>query len=311
MLLDHWVAALLVPLAYWVLINGVDDLFIDFAALAGYLTRPRAPNESELKAIPERPMAIFVPAWQEERVIRKMIENNVTKVTYRNVTYFIGACPNDGPTLVAAKAAVKNYPNVYLSICPHDGPTSKADNLNWIYQAMLNHEEEHGVRFEMILMHDAEDQVDPDGLHWINYYAQWNDMVQLPVLAIRTPLRKFTHGVYCDEFAEFQYRDMIARQRLGGFIPSNGVGTGFSRRALEALAERHSNQVFERDSLTEDYETGFRIAAMGMPQYFVPIRFRKGNPVATREEFPPEISPGGQAALPLGYGDTASVLAVP
>jgi len=294
MLLDHWVGALFVPLAYWVLINGIDDLFIDFAAIAGYLTLPRAPDDSELKALPERPMAIFVPAWKEQRVIRKMIENNVTKVTYRNVTYFIGAYPNDKPTLAAAKEAARNHANVHLSVCPHDGPTSKADNLNWIYQSMLRHEKEHGVRFEMILMHDAEDFVDPDGLHWINYYARWNDMVQLPVLAIYTPLKKFTHGVYCDEFAEFQYRDMIARQRLGGFIPSNGVGTGFSRRALESLAERHSNQVFERNTLTEDYETGFRIAAMGLPQIFIPICFRNGKPVATREEFPVEFWPAAK-----------------
>ena len=283
---DHWVAALLVPLAYWVLINGVDDLFIDFAAIAGYLTLPRAPDESEINAIPERPMAIFVPVWRESRVIRKMIQNNVTKVRYHNVTFFIGAYPNDGPTLAAAKDAVRNYPNVHLSVCPNDGPSCKADNLNWIYQRMLKHEAEHGVRFEMVLMHGAEDTVDPDGLRWINYYAQWNDMVQIPVLALYTPVWEITHGVYCDEFAEFQYRDMIARQKLGGFIPSNGVGTGFSRRAVDELAERHANQVFERNTLTEDYETGFRIAALGMPQIFIPVRFRHGRPIATREYFP-------------------------
>jgi len=38
---------------------------------------------------------------------------------------------------------------------------------------------------------------------------------------------KFTHGLYCDEFAEYQLKDIPARQRLGGFLPSNGVGTGF------------------------------------------------------------------------------------
>ena len=38
-----------------------------------------------------------------------------------------------------------------LAVNPHDGPTSKADNLNWIYQRMLMHEQEHAVRFDMIL----------------------------------------------------------------------------------------------------------------------------------------------------------------
>ena len=29
MRIDHWVASLLVPLALWVLLNGIDDLIID------------------------------------------------------------------------------------------------------------------------------------------------------------------------------------------------------------------------------------------------------------------------------------------
>jgi adsorption protein B len=151
---------------------------------------------------------------------------------------------------------------------------------------MLLWEEENGARFDMVLTHDAEDLIDPDALRWINYYAQTNDMVQIPVLALPTPLRELTHGVYCDEFAEYQSKDMIARQTLGGFIPSNGVGTGFSRRALEMLAERHANRIFEPGCLTEDYENGFRIGNMGLPQAFIPIQIREGRPVATREYFP-------------------------
>ena len=79
-------------------------------------------------------------------------------------------------------------------------------------------------------------------------------MVQIPVLALKTPFWHLSHGVYCDEFAEFQFKDMPARQMLGGFIPSNGVGTGFSRRALETLAEWYDNRVFEPACMTEDYE---------------------------------------------------------
>jgi adsorption protein B len=138
----------------------------------------------------------------------------------------------------------------------------------------------------MILTHDAEDLIDPDALRWINYYAQWNDMIQIPVLALPTRFAQFSHGVYCDEFAEFAFKDMPARQLLGGFIPSNGVGTGFSRRALEILAETYSNRIFEPACMTEDYENGFRIRRLGLPQKFVPIHFRHGRPIATREYFP-------------------------
>jgi adsorption protein B len=285
MRIDHWVASLLVPLALWVLINGLDDFFIDWAALIGYF-RQRIPTEADLDAAPPRRMAIFVAAWREHRVIRRMVENNAAKMNYPLCEFFLGVYPNDAPTQAAAREAMKDHPNVHLSICPHDGPTSKADCLNWIYQRMLLYEEEHGVRFDMVLTHDSEDLIDPDALRWINYYAQTNDMVQIPVLALRTPVHKLTHGVYCDEFAEYQSKDMIARQVLGGFIPSNGVGTGFSRRALEMLAERHSNRIFEPGCLTEDYENGFRVASLGLRQQFIPIQIRHGRPIATREFFP-------------------------
>ena len=46
---DHWVATLLAPLAFWVLLNGLDDLVIDFAALAGR-TMPRGRLEVQWDA---------------------------------------------------------------------------------------------------------------------------------------------------------------------------------------------------------------------------------------------------------------------
>jgi len=289
----HWVAGLLAPLAYWVLVNGIDDVFIDIAALFSSLRRRfsadprhRPPTEEELDSAAPRLMAIFVATWKEHKVIQQMIDNNVTKLNYPRFEFFVGAYPNDSLTVAAIRQAMNRHPEVHLALTPHDGPTSKADNLNWIYQRMLLYEQEHGVRFDMILTHDAEDLMDPDALRWINYYGQWNDMVQIPVLAIKTPLGHLAHGVYCDEFAEFQFKDMPARQMLGGFIPSNGVGTGFSRLALEMLAEKYSNRIFEPACLTEDYENGFRIKRLGLPQKFVPIHVRHGRPIATREYFP-------------------------
>jgi adsorption protein B len=290
---DHWVAALLAPLAFWVLINGIDDVLIDIAGLVSWVIRKyshdpgeRPPTEEQLDAAPPLLMAIFVALWKEHKVIQKMIDNNVTKLNYPRFEFFVGAYPNDSLTIAAVKETMKRHPNVHLALIPHDGPTSKADNLNWIYQRMLLHEQEHAVRFDMILTHDAEDLMDPDGLRWINYYAQSNDMVQIPVLALGTPFRQLSHGVYCDEFAEFQFKDMPARQLLGGFIPSNGVGTGFSRRALEMLAEKYANRIFEPACMTEDYENGFRIKRLGLPQKFIPVQFRQGRPIATREYFP-------------------------
>ena len=153
---------------------------------------------------------------------------------------------------------------------------------------MLLYEQQNGVHFDMILTHDAEDLMDPDALRWINYYSQWNLIwLQIPVLALKTPFWNLTHGAYCDEFARrFQFKDMPARQLLGGFIPSNGVGTGFSRKALDMLAAKYSNRIFEPACMTEDYENGFRVRGLGLAQKFIPIHMRRGRPVATREYFP-------------------------
>jgi adsorption protein B len=292
MTIDRGIAMMMAPLAVWVILNGIDDLFValaaGYAALRSRRTRrreERAPSEAELDAVPERRMAIFVCLWREHGVIRDMVEHNVRNIRYQNYDFFIGVYPNDTATVAAATEVCRQYPNVHLSMTPHPGGTSKADNLNWIFQRMLLHEEKNHVRFDMIVVHDAEDVIHPDDLRWLNYYAQWYDMVQIPVLALPTPIKQFTHGVYCDEFAEFQFKDMPARELLGGFLPSSGVGTGFSRRALESVAAAHANQIFDATSLTEDYEIGFRIRRLGYRQKFIRIVKRDGKFVATREYF--------------------------
>lgn len=290
---DGVVAVCLVPLAIWVLLNGLDDLVIDFACACSWLaerfferTRFKRPLEADLDAVQQKRIAVLVPLWKEHRVIQKMVEHNIGANRYQNYDLFIGAYPNDAPTIAAIREANKQVMNMRLAVCPHAGPTSKADNLNWIYQRMLLMEEEEGVHFDVIVTHDAEDIIHPDALRWINYFIEKYDMVQIPVLALPTPWRELTHGAYCDEFAEFQMRDLRARQVLGGFIPSCGVGTGFKREALERLAAAHSNRIFEPVCLTEDYENGFRMHRLGCPQFFVPIYRGERGFVATREFFP-------------------------
>jgi adsorption protein B len=111
-------------------------------------------------------------------------------------------------------------------------------------------------------------------------------MVQVPVLPLATPESDFVHGLYCDEFAEYQSKDIPVRRSLGGFLPSNGVGAGFSRTALDHLAAIRGGRPFDPACLTEDYETGYRLHALGYPQIFVPVRIDPEGPLATREFFP-------------------------
>jgi bacteriophage N4 adsorption protein B len=280
--MDGLVATLLLPLTVWIIVSGLDDLFVDaFALIAALRHRRQAPpTRPELvRARPSR-IAIFVPCWHESAVIAAMIERNRERIQYKAWDFFIGAYPNDAATLEIVGRLQRSWSNVHLAVCPHDGPSSKADCLNWIYQRMLAHERDHNVRFDIVVTHDAEDAIHPDALLWINWYAQWNDMVQVPVLPLPTPLTHWTHGVYCDEFSEFQIRDMPARQEMGAFVPSNGVGTGFRRNALENLAADEGNRIFEPVSLTEDYENGLRLKLRGATQVFVPVGKLR---VATRE----------------------------
>jgi adsorption protein B len=284
--IDYCIAACLVPLAIWILLSGLDDLFIGLVYLFWARTRFRWPSAAELDSAPRRRIAILVPLWREEGVIAQMLERNLAVVRYGDYEIFTGVYPNDEPTLGAVLAAARNHPRVHLAVCPDNGPTSKGDCLNHAYRAMEEYEAAHGPRFDIVATHDAEDLIHPESLRLINWFSRDYQMVQIPVLPLPTPLRDLTHGIYCDEFAEYQTKDIPARQRLGGFLPANGVGTGFSRMALERLAIERQGKVFDPQCLTEDYETGCCLHALGFCQLFVPLRFVAGEPVATREYFP-------------------------
>ena len=286
-------AAWLLPLAVYVLVSGLDDLFLDAAFVYRWMAfhwfgRPWFPwpDQAQVDAAPRLRIAIFVPLWHEHGVIGSMLERNIPATMYHAAEFFVGVYPNDPETLAAVREAGGKFPRVHLALCPCHGPTSKADCLNWIYQRMLEHEAQHAVRFDAVVTHDAEDVIHPESLRWINYFAGSHDMVQVPVLPLATPLRQWVHGLYCDEFAEFQTKDIPVRQMWGGFLPGNGVGTAFSRAVLERLADAHSNRMFDPACLTEDYENGWRIHAMGCPQVFVPLRREGDGLLATREYFP-------------------------
>ena len=236
MRLAHLLVTCLVPLALWILISGLDDLFITLAFLFTRHNPFPWPADCDLDRAPERRIAILVPLWREHRIIGQMIEHNLAAIRYSAYDLFVGAYPNDGATARAVEEAARLHPRVHLVIGPHDGPTSKGDCLNWVYHGMARYESFHGIRYEVVMTHDAEDQVDPDSLRLVSWFSGDYAMVQVPVLALPTPARELTHGLYCDEFAEFQIKDIPVRQRLGGFLPANGVGHGL--RALRSRASR-------------------------------------------------------------------------
>jgi adsorption protein B len=220
------------------------------------------PGDRQLASAPLRRVALLIPLWKEHKVIRNMLEHNLAAIRYSRYDIIAGTYPNDPATQQAERAVSQRFANVHLAVYPHDGPTSKADCLNWAFQHMLLIEEDRyragaalpesenffpaaapgsvvpqvpkvdGERFDVVVTHDAEDLIHAEELDWINYYSGRFDFVQTPVLPLPSRLPEFTHGVYCDEFAENHIRDMTVRSRYGGFIPSAGVGTGFTRDAL-------------------------------------------------------------------------------
>jgi adsorption protein B len=280
-----------VPVAVWVVISGLDDLFITLAGLATCRLRFPWPTAACLRRAGERPIAVFVPLWREHAVIGRMLEHNLAAIQYRNYHFFVGVYPNDDATIRAVAAQARRHARIHIATCPHDGPTSKGDCLNWIYQRMKDHEARHHMRFRIVVMHDAEDLIHPESLRLINWFSRRYAMVQVPVLPLSTAVREWTHGLYCDEFAEYQQKDIPVRQHLGGFLPSNGVGTGFDRAALERLAATRCGRPFDPACLTEDYETGYLLHSMGYRQVFVPVRTAPTGPLATREYFPRRFRP--------------------
>ena len=248
------------------LLSGIDDLFVDSFYWLRRLYRRlflqdriRRVTEADLAGIPEKWTAIWIPAWHEHEVIDKMLLNTLESLDYRNYDIFVGTYPNDEATQLAVESVRERHRQVHKILCPNSGPTNKADCLNWVFQGMLLAEREQGIRFEIVVVHDSEDIVHPLELKLFNWLVPRKDMVQLPVIPLEMPAYCWTAGTYLDEFAENHSKDLLVRERLSLGIPSAGVGTAMSRAALDELAAARQNQLFNVNSLTEDYEFGLSL----------------------------------------------------
>jgi adsorption protein B len=248
------------------LVSGIDDLFVDLYYWVRKLYRKifvahriHPVGEVDLESKPEKWTAIWIPAWREDGVIDRMLQNTIESLSYGKYDIFVGTYPNDEATQLAVESVRERYHQINKIVCPHPGPTNKADCLNWVYQGMLLAEQEKGIRYEVVVMHDSEDVVHPLELRLLNWLIPRKDMVQLPVVPLEMPGRYWTAGTYLDEFAENHSKDLLVRERLGPVIPSAGVGTGLNRTVLDEVARARGNQLFNIDTVTEDYDFGFSL----------------------------------------------------
>ena len=140
-----------------------------------------------------------------------------------------------------------------------------------------------GVAFKAVVLHDAEDVVDAAELRVFDAAMPALAMVQLPVVPLGDRASRWVSGHYLDEFAEAHRKDIVVRGAIGAGVPSAGVACAIDRRVLGRLAV--DGAPFDPASMTEDYEIGMRIAALGERGALVRVR-GPGGTVATREHFP-------------------------
>lgn len=225
-------------------------------------------NLKQLMSVPEKRIALLVACWHEP-AIGRMLEYNLNEIKYDNYDVFVGVYPNDPDTIEIIKEVQKFFPNVYCVYSALPGPTTKARNLNSMYEYIKRRERANQFEYEIFVMHDTEDVIDPISFKLYNYIIPRKDMVQLPVIPLPVSLKYITHWTYNDEFAEIHTKDLVARELINGFIPSAGVGTGFSKHAIRTLAEHNHGEPFSLFSLTEDYSCALKLGTYNLKTIFM------------------------------------------
>jgi adsorption protein B len=279
------------------LLFAVNDLLVDliyfgraiWRALAVYTRYPRAFASELPQAADPGFIAILVPAWDESAVIASTLRATLERLDYPNFRIFVAYYRND-PATAAAIASVTD-PRIEDVHIEADGPTTKADCLNHLYDALIVHETLTGQSAKAVVLHDAEDVVHPLELKLFDRLVERAAVVQLPVLPLPDPNSRWISGHYCDEFAEAHIKELVVREAVGAAIPLAGVGCAIARKPLAQMAAMQDGKPFAGNSLTEDYELGLRLGALGLRTMFVRIPARPGQRgvVASRGHFPSSV----------------------
>lgn len=274
------------------LIGAADEFAVDIAWLWLKLTGRAKTPIVERKTATGSPLAgpavVFVPAWQEEEVIGDTIRHMLAAWPHRDLRIYVGCYRNDPATVEAIIEGIGNDPRVRMILHDRDGPSTKADCLNRIYAGLAYDEARHGFRARMVLLHDAEDLVDPAALSLLDRAMEEAEFVQLPVLPLVQRRSRWVAGHYNEEFAEAHGKAMVVRYHLSAGLPAAGVGCAFARDMLAEMAARFGNpaEPFSPECLTEDYELGLRVRILGHRSMFLRARGDDGRLVATRACFP-------------------------
>lgn len=267
-----------------ILLSSIDDTLIDIYYWIRRLRRHftverkfRKLTEDDLRRKPEQPLAVMIPAWHEYDVIAPMLEAMIATLDYRNYKIYVGTYCNDARTIAEVERMRRRYRMLVRVEVPHPGPTCKADCLNWIVQAVFRDQKGMEEPYAGVILHDCEDVLHPLELKYFSYLLPRIDFIQLPVTSLERHWDELVAGTYMDEFAESHAKDMVVREFLSGMVPSAGVGTCFSLKAIRELTKESNNQPFNTSTLTEDYDIGARLARKGMKQIFArfPVQYTR------------------------------------
>ena len=296
-LLDAVVRETLLFAAVGFVIGGIDDVAVDLVYIARQSwrrVRGRAGARPVLADYGERTaqgrIAIFVGAWDESAVIGAMLDTTLARLDHADYRIYVGAYPNDSATIDAVAAVAERDARVRLVIGAAPGPTTKAGCLNTLWHALRCDEATGGARARGIVLHDAEDVVHPGELRIFDTLVDRHWAVQLPVLPLVDRGSRLVSGHYADEFAEAHTKQLVVREALGAALPLAGVGCAIARDAIEAVAAARGGDPFDAASLTEDYELGLAIAALGGSGVIARVPEYRGGPVvAVRAFFPATV----------------------
>jgi len=279
------------------LLFAVNDLAVDLIYFARRFWRAATVYSRHRRAYASyyvfRPdpgfIALLVPAWDEAAVIASMLKATLSRLDYDNYRIFVGHYRND-PATAAAIASVAD-PRIELVEVAADGPTTKADCLNYLYDALVAYELANDREAKAVVLHDAEDVVHRYELRVFDGMIDRAAVIQLPVLPLIDRHSRWIGGHYCDEFAEAHIKELVVREAVGAAIPLAGVGCAIERRALSRLAAMQDGKPFSGTSMTEDYEIGLKLGALGLKTMFVRIPAEPGDSgvVASRGHFPASL----------------------
>jgi adsorption protein B len=292
--LSRFAAELALFVGVGFLFFAVNDLVVDLIYFARRLWRAaiiysRYPRQfASYYMFNDKPgfIAILVPAWDEAAVIPAMLKATLKRLDYDNYRIFVGYYRND-PATAAAVASVKD-PRIEPVEVAADGPTTRADCLNHLYDALIEYEMANDCEAKAVVLHDAEDVVHKFELNIFDGLIDRAAVIQLPVLPLPDPDSRWIAGHYCDEFAEVHIKELVVREAIGAAIPLAGVGCAIARKPLAQLAAMQDGRPFAGSSMTEDYEVGMRIGALGLKTMFVriPAQPAERAVVASRGHFP-------------------------